>query len=242
MFDDEEGVAELPVHALDVAGEVLEQRPVDAGGDLVEQHRLGVDHHRAAEFEQLLLAAGQVAGEFVAHRVEAEEVDHLAGLLAHFRLHAPHGARLEPDVEQGLARLAGGNHHQVLDGGQVGELAGDLEGAQQAAVEQIVRRQAGHVLAVEDDAPAVGHERAGDGVEQRRLAGAVGADQAGHRSAGNAQRAARNRLYAAKRLGDGHGFDEHIGCHVCAHCRRPICWCLRHTLGLNSPFAPFGLD
>ena len=65
VLDDEEGVAELPVHPLDIGGKVLQQRAVDAGGDLVEQHHLGVDHHGAAEFEQLLLAAGEVAGELV---------------------------------------------------------------------------------------------------------------------------------------------------------------------------------
>ena len=59
----------------------------------------------------------------------------------------------------------------------------DLEGAQHAAAEQLVGRQPGDVLAVEDDLAAIGRDIAGDQVEQRRFARAVRADQAGDRAA-----------------------------------------------------------
>jgi hypothetical protein len=52
-----------------------------------------------------------------------------------------------------------------------------LEGAQQPLLEQQVRRQAGDVLAVEQDLPAGRFEVAGDDVEKRGLAGAVRSDQ-----------------------------------------------------------------
>src|SRR3546814_4310857 len=80
---------------------------------------------------------------------------------------------------QPLAVLAVGCDHEVLQHGQTVELVGDLEGAHQAAGEALVRRQQRDVLAEELDAPVIGPQRTGDEVEQRGLAGAVGADQAG---------------------------------------------------------------
>jgi hypothetical protein len=58
----------------------------------------------------------------------------------------------------------------------------DLEGAQQALGEQLVRRQAGDVLAAMVTRPAGRRQPPGDDVEQRGLAGAVRADQPGDRA------------------------------------------------------------
>src|SRR3546814_8286545 len=80
---------------------------------------------------------------------------------------------------QPLAVLAVGCDHEVLQHGQTVELVGDLEGAHQAAGEALVRRQQRDVLAEELDAPVIGPQRTGAEVEQRGLAGAVGAEQAG---------------------------------------------------------------
>src|SRR3546814_2022982 len=45
-----------------------------------------------------------------------------------------------------------------------------------------MRRQAGDVLVVQEDAPGIRLKEAGDNIEQGRLASAVGADQAGDRA------------------------------------------------------------
>src|SRR5688500_7461038 len=66
---------------------------------------------------------------------------------------------------------------------------GDLEGAQQALVEELVRRQAGNVLAVPRGAARVRGHAGRYAVEEGGLAGAGGADQAGN--AGWADRKAR---------------------------------------------------
>ena len=47
---------------------------------------LRLEHHHAAELQQLLLAAGQLAGRHVGDLVELEEVEHAFGLLAHLAL------------------------------------------------------------------------------------------------------------------------------------------------------------
>ena len=60
----------------------------------------------------------------------------------------------------------------------LGEGLGDLERAHHAGGADPVRRQAGDVVALEGDAAGIGLVEAGDGGEQRRLARAVGPDQA----------------------------------------------------------------
>jgi hypothetical protein len=138
VLDDEEGVAELAVHALDVLGQALEQRTIDASGDLVEEHRPGVDHHGAAELEKLLLPAREVAGALVRDRRQLEEVEDAQGLLPDVGLDTADFAGAEPRRKQALAWLTRRHHHQVVQHSEVGELMGDLEGAQEAAFEALV--------------------------------------------------------------------------------------------------------
>ena len=188
VLDEAEGVAALAVELEDGVADGAEERAVDAGADLVEEDDLGVDHHGAAELEELLLAAGEVAGELVGHVADLEELDHLVGLGADLGLARADAAALEPGVPEHLAGLVGGDHHQVLAHGEGGELVGDLEGAQEALVEERVRAEAGDLLAVEPDPAGGGREEAGDDVEEGGLAGAVRADQAGDRALGDRDR------------------------------------------------------
>src|SRR5216683_562833 len=57
--------------------------------------------------------------------------------------------------------------------------ARQLEGAGEPAIDDAVRLEAADRLAVEDDAAGVGGDEAGEQVEERGLAGAVGAEDAG---------------------------------------------------------------
>jgi hypothetical protein len=104
-----------------------------------------------------------------------------------------------------------GHHHQVLERGHVGEFMRDLEGAQHAQPEQLVGRLAGDVLAIEDDLAAVGHNVAGDEVEQGGFTGAVRPDQARDRAALNLERAILHRFEAAKGLTDVLDVDNWVG-------------------------------
>ena len=67
--------------------------------------------------------------------------------------------------------------HEVVAHGRVGEQFDPLEGAADAEPGAFVDPQAGDVGAVELDDAAVGSQDAEDAVEERRLAGAVRADQ-----------------------------------------------------------------
>ena len=62
-------------------------------------------------------------------------------------------------------------------GGEAAEDAGDLERAGEAEPGALGGGERGDVAPLEPDGAAVGRELAGDLADQRRLAGAVGADQ-----------------------------------------------------------------
>ena len=64
----------------------------------------------------------------------------------------------------------------VLQHGEGGEQADVLEGAGDAGGQDLVRRQAEQLAALEADGAAGGGHEAGDDVEEGGLAGAVGAD------------------------------------------------------------------
>jgi hypothetical protein len=73
----------------------------------------------------------------------------------------------------------------VLKHGEVPEQLHQLEGAHQPARSDVFRRNAGQLLVLEEDAACGGVEEPGDHIEQRRLAGAVGADDGGDTLRGN---------------------------------------------------------
>src|SRR5262249_399381 len=86
--------------------------------------------------------------------------------------------------------------HAVADREATKELR-YLVGAAQSPADALMGRQVGDILAEEADAAGGRHEIAGDGVEQCRLAGAVGAQHRTPLAAGNLHVDARN---AAPRL------------------------------------------
>src|SRR5262249_39283813 len=64
----------------------------------------------------------------------------------------------------------------VLERGETTEDAGDLKGAAHALAAEPIRRQPTHLCARKIDTPAVACEIAREQIEERGLAGAVGAD------------------------------------------------------------------
>ena len=89
----------------------------------------------------------------------------------------------EHECAEPLAGLDGGGEHEVLENGQAPRTRGDLEGTHEAGGAIAVRRQPVDPSAVEGDPTRVGGEEAREDVEERRLAGAVRADEGGDRAA-----------------------------------------------------------
>src|ERR1700730_7197423 len=122
---------------------------------------------------------------------EAGKFQHLVGFAA--RLAHDGGADQRADDD-------------VVDDGHGLEAFHDLEGARDAALAALRRRQRGDVFAVEKDRPLGRQPHTRDQVEQRRLAGTVGTDQPDDLAASDRNRDIAVGDQAAETLPDAAGF------------------------------------
>src|SRR5262249_55465977 len=144
-----------------------------------QQFRIGDDGH--ADLKQRDVAVGQRAGGARGERSEPDLVQRALDLLACLAVTAGGAQR----VEKTLLRLRG--DPQVLGNAQPRKHALDLQGALNPEPADLVRLEPGDVAAAEKNPAAMGGEEARDQVEQRRLAGAVGADDRVQRPGSEAQ-------------------------------------------------------
>src|SRR6266581_985889 len=183
VLDDRDRLAHL-LKPVDVVEQVLEQRPVDAGRRLVEQDQVRIGHEGPRELQELLLPVGEAPAVLGAQGREVDERDELLGPLA--RDPVGHPER--------------GHREHVFENRHLPEDARDLERPRDALAEDLVGLEAGEVLSVVDHLAAVGLEEARQEVERRRLARAVGADEAGDLAAGDGEAAAVDRPDPAEGL------------------------------------------
>ena len=118
---DEQHGAPLGLELMDVLEQALLERRVDAGHRLVEHDQLWIGHQRSGHLQQLALSTGEVAGELVAHVVEAEALEQLVGAFGDRPL-LDGPQELPRRRPQPFADLAGGSEAHVLDHGQAGEV------------------------------------------------------------------------------------------------------------------------
>src|SRR5207237_2541394 len=133
---------------------------VDAGRRLVEQDQRGIGHQHTHELDELLLTVGEVTRVLPGQSAEPHQLQQLAAVA--LRL----GVRAARDDEQVLQRR------------QLREDADDLEGAPDAAAGDLPGFEAVDPPAAEAHAAGIEPLDTGDAVEERRLARAVGADEA----------------------------------------------------------------
>ena len=161
VFDQQNGEPALLVDAgQDVDHAVGLGRP-QSGHHLVEQQQLRIGGERAGNLEAFAVGQRQRRGRLCALVVEVEPCQHLAGMRAR-----------RGDVQPAVQRT---DHHVVLDA-EAGEWPHQLEGPANAAVTDFVGSQSVDPLASERNSAFIRRKHAGDHVEQRGLAGAVGAD------------------------------------------------------------------
>ena len=159
LLDEEHGDVER-LHALHHVEDLGDEDRGEAHRRLVEQEARGAAHQRAGDGEHLLLAAGEAAGDEVALLLQDRE--HGEGV-RHVLLHPVVG------VEEGAEA-------QVLLDRQVGEDLPALGRLGEAVADALVGRDGGEALAAEGDGAAGDRLDAGEAAQERRLAGAVGAD------------------------------------------------------------------
>ncbi|MDT4866654.1 hypothetical protein FQZ97_1015200 [compost metagenome] len=132
--------------------------------------------------------------------VDLEEIDdaffHVAAQLGLF---AARAAQVEEGVEHVGLQVRMAAELDVVEHGHAAEQRDVLEAARQAQRGAFRRGQARDVLALEQHAALRGLVEAGDRVEQRCLARAVGADHRGDRAGRHAETHVGQRLDAAER-------------------------------------------
>ena len=182
MGDDDEGALELPQIAL----EPLDRGDVEVVGGLVEQQHVGLGEERLGEQDAQPEAARELAHRpLVAGVLDAEAGEQSGGLW--LRLVA---AQLgDRELELGEA-LAGRGADRVLAGAEQARLLlergpepgathqHDVEQAQLVEAELVLAERADAQRGGAHDGAGVGAKLAGHEADQRRLAGAVRADEA----------------------------------------------------------------
>ena len=158
----------LGVQPADVAPQLQAQLVVHAGGGLVEDHQPRAVHERSGEQQPAALAAGELRRAHVALGAEVEDLDHLVGALVRLGLLHPEVAAV---VDQRLAHREEAVEVHVL-----------LREPDPAARQQRLGRLAEH-----RDLAAVTRIRLQIALIARRLAGAVGAEQAEEGAVGHGE-------------------------------------------------------
>jgi hypothetical protein len=171
-----------------------------AGRRLVEEDQARRAGQRHADLELALLAMGEVGDALVGEVRETRALEEVVG--GDRRGMARAGA---PEAEAPVADAAD-REIEVVAHREVAKQQRRLVGAPEALPDALVRRQVGDVFAEEMDPPGSGREVAGDGVEERRLAGAVGAEDRRLLAGGDRE---RDVVDGAQRTEDARHAGEH---------------------------------
>ena len=149
--------------------------PVEPRRWLVEEHQARLGHQRPTDLDESALAEAQALDRLVGEVAQAEQFEHLVGA---GDLVGP-GLAAEKDVAPPLPLAPADpvGDDEVVAHGRVGEQLDPLERPADAEPGAFVDAEPGDVGAVELDDATVGPQDAEDAVEERRLAGAVRADQ-----------------------------------------------------------------
>ena len=163
----------------DARVDVADHDRSEAEADLVAQQQRRIRHQRAADGDHLLLAAGQRRARLVAAFLQ-----HRKQLVDALRIPRTLAAELAADQE-------------IFLDGERGKQPPSLRHQRDAARHHLVRRSAADRHAMKHDGVVADRHRAGDAFQQRRFAGAVGADHRHHLALGDAHRDAEQRLEVA---------------------------------------------
>ena len=182
--DEECGDAEALLQVADLLAQALAEVLVEAGEGLVEQQNLRLEDEGAGEGDALLLAAGELVGHALAVAGEADLGEGGVDAAGDLVLREPAELQAEGDVPEDV--------HVGPEGVALEDHAGRA----------LLRGGAGDVLAVDGDGARGRGLEAADHPEQRRLAGAGGAEQAHELAVGDGQVEGVDGADGAEGLGD----------------------------------------
>ncbi len=159
LFADDDGKIFQLADFAKAAGDVLDDRGLDAFGRLIEKEHAWIGEKRASDGELLLLTPGEVSAFAFAHFLKdrEERVDFV---------HCGFADRSADSGDEVFVNVQIGEDHPAL--GDVSDALGDA----------FVGRLVGDFLVVERDGPGSGRNHADEGAEKRAFAHAVAADDA----------------------------------------------------------------
>src|SRR6266446_206676 len=177
--------------------------PVDAQSDgrLVEEHDLRLADQRARNLDHALLAERQIGCGPVRKLGHADELERAPCDFRGFGLLRPVAPEVEPSAQEIAAGAAVKSGHQVLEHRHAAKELRGLEGTAQSEAGDLARLTVQQRPAREHDLALLRAVNAADDVEERRLAGAVGADQAADLAAICREVDAVERFHAAEAEG-----------------------------------------
>ena len=177
MLDEQDGEALLGLDRAQRLGQRRRLGAVEARRRLVEQQQPGLGHQRPADLDEPSLAEAEPLDRLVGEVGEPEQLEHLvaAGDLVG---PGPPAADRGPSRTGRRRRRTRSAMSRCSRTVRVGEQLDALERAPDAAPGPLVHGEPGDVVAVELDGAAVAAEHPEQAVEERRLAGAVRADEA----------------------------------------------------------------
>src|SRR5437867_10759660 len=150
---------------------------VGARRRLVQQEQFRIVGQSSRNLQPPLRAVGKIAGVVVGLLPDADEIEQLVRPFGDPRLLSLRLRRLEERIpELGMHAWVLPDPH-VVQGGHVREQSDLLKGASDAQVGNLVRLEPGDVAALKTDYAGRRLVEAGNGVEERRLPGAVRTDQ-----------------------------------------------------------------
>jgi hypothetical protein len=186
---------DLVVQPAQPAAQLAAHLGVERAERLVEEQHLGLDRERAGERDALALAAGKLVRIAVGEPVELHQLQQRMDLVANGGLRGTLRTRAHAQAER-----------HVLEDRHVAEERVVLEHeAHRAFLYALV----GGVLAVEEDAAAVGDLESRDHAQQRGLARARGAEERHQLARLDVERDAVEGLERAEALGDVDHLDAH---------------------------------
>ena len=161
VFDEHHGAHRASREAVMWVSSGLGEGGIDSGRGLIEHDQRRLHHQRSGHLEQLALTSGETTGVVVDHMTEPEPCERSRGpgprclvrRLAISRATAP---------PESLTRLILGGDQHVLEHGETGEGAGELEGPHYASPCDLMRqlcRRAGPPLRCHSPASGDGRSR-----------------------------------------------------------------------------------
>src|SRR5207302_8332608 len=176
----------------------------DPARRLVEEEQPGLPRVGDRDVEELALTLREPTRQRARLGVEPEEREHLRRLRPHRPIRVGQGQQT-PGLA--LAREDGERH--VVERAELVEEVHELERARDTRADPLLHRLLRDVLTAEEDLALVGRQQPADQVDERRLAGAVGADEGEHLALLHAEVHAIPRAELAELLHHGLRLEQH---------------------------------